>query len=112
MEVRYPSLWLVLWILGVIFSFLGVFGILGRYIHLHADDRDERMEEGVFYSFISIAIFGWTLMLISGSVQFSLVRGEMKKGRRIEAVSNLGDDKEIKDEAETAAKSQLNITGV
>ena len=101
--IKYPTLWIVLWILGVLFSFLGVFGLLGRYIHLHADDRDERMEEGLFYTFIGIAILGWTFMLISGSVQFSETRKEASVTQReIETAAAAGDKTAVAEGQEAA----------
>ena len=104
--IKYPTLWIVLWILGVLFSFLGVFGLLGRYMHLHADDRDERMEEGLFYTFIGIAILGWTFMLISGSVQLSETRREAAvTQRKIETAAVAGNENEVTVGQEAAAGS-------
>ena len=109
--IRYPTLWIILWVLGVLFTFLGIFGLLGRYIHIHSDDKDERMEEGVFYTFISIGILGWTFMLISGSVQFSETRKEAAvTQRKTEIAAAAGDKTEIAGGEREAEQNLIDLS--
>jgi hypothetical protein len=72
----------IFWVIGVLTSLVGFLMVIGRYAHLHADDRDERMEEGIFYTGMGIGFFGLVILIIAGSVYIGKTRGHDDKTRK------------------------------